>query len=89
MKLSVLVSANAEWETVKQMFPDVRVEASPFGEYFFTEVAGLRALFFHGGWGKVAAAASAQYIIDRFKPAWIVNLAHAAASKEGSIDLML
>jgi adenosylhomocysteine nucleosidase len=31
-------------------------------------------LFFHGGWGKVAAAASTQYVIDCFKPQYLINL---------------
>ena len=35
---------------------------------------GYRAVFFHGGWGKIAAAASAQYILDRWSPQLLVNL---------------
>jgi len=31
-------------------------------------------VFLHGGWGKIAAAASAQYAIDRWHPALLVNL---------------
>jgi adenosylhomocysteine nucleosidase len=31
-------------------------------------------LFFHGGWGKIAAAASAQYVIDRWQPRLLVNV---------------
>jgi len=31
-------------------------------------------LFFHGGWGKISAAASAQYVIDHFAPDLLVNL---------------
>ena len=30
--------------------------------------------FLHGGWGKIAAAASAQYAIDRWRPELLVNL---------------
>ncbi len=30
--------------------------------------------FFQGGWGKVSAAASAQYVIDHFQPDLLVNL---------------
>ena len=29
---------------------------------------------FHGGWGKIAAAASAQYVLDRWAPQLLVNL---------------
>jgi adenosylhomocysteine nucleosidase len=37
-------------------------------------VEGERVLFFHGGWGKVAAAGSTQYVIDHFHPARLINL---------------
>ena len=37
-------------------------------------VAGLVTAVFYGGWGKIAAAASAQYVIDRFAPQLLVNL---------------
>jgi adenosylhomocysteine nucleosidase len=35
---------------------------------------GYRVVFFHGGWGKIAAAASTQYVIDRWSPQLLVNL---------------
>lgn len=31
-------------------------------------------LFFHGGWGKVSAATTTQYVIDHWRPELIVNL---------------
>ncbi len=31
-------------------------------------------IFFHGGWGKIAAAASTQYVIDRWRPGLLINL---------------
>jgi len=75
MSVVVIVSANAEWESLKPMFRPAQIEHSPFGEYFFGGVAaGLRTLFFHGGWGKVAAGASTQYVIDHFKPRFLINL---------------
>ncbi|MFC2025952.1 hypothetical protein ACFLUC_02030 [Chloroflexota bacterium] len=33
-----------------------------------------RVIFFHGGWGKISAAASTQYIINRWSPDLLVNL---------------
>jgi adenosylhomocysteine nucleosidase len=71
---AVLVSATAEWEEVTRAFSDVRIEHSPYGEYFFTPVGVDSVLFFCGGWGKVAAAASTQYVIDRFHPRYLINL---------------
>jgi adenosylhomocysteine nucleosidase len=32
------------------------------------------AVFLHGGWGKIDAAASAQYAIDRWRPSLLINL---------------
>ena len=74
LRVAVLISANAEWRVVKPLFPAAAIETSPYGEYFFAGIERERVLFFHGGWGKVAAAGSTQYVIDRFHPAKLVNL---------------
>jgi adenosylhomocysteine nucleosidase len=48
-------------------------------------------LFFHGGWGKISAAASCQYVIDRWHPELLVNLGtcggFTTAIKQGMIVL--
>jgi len=59
---------------VKPLFATATIETSPYGEYFFANIERERVLFFHGGWGKVAAAASTQYVIDHFHPARLINL---------------
>lgn len=74
LKFAVLVSASAEWQVLKPLFPTARVECSTYGEYFFTGLDGNTILFQHSGWGKVSAAGSTQYVIDRFKPAHLINL---------------
>jgi adenosylhomocysteine nucleosidase len=75
LRFAVLISANAEWKVVRPLFASAAVQTSPYdGEYFFANVEGERVLFFHGGWGKVAAAGSTQYVIDHFHPARLVNL---------------
>src|SRR5436309_1830466 len=71
---AILISANAEWEAVKRIIVGCHLEPSPYGEYFWTDVADHRALFFHGGWGKVAAAGSTQYVIDHFQPTHLINI---------------
>jgi adenosylhomocysteine nucleosidase len=38
------------------------------------KVSGTPVRFFHGGWGKIAAAASTQYVIDRWQPELLINL---------------
>ena len=71
---AVLISANAEWRMVKPLFEREKFGTSPYGEYFFADIDGERVLFFQGGWGKVAAAGSTQYVIDHFHPARLINL---------------
>ena len=74
LKFAVLLSANAEWAAVKSAFGGLAIEHSPYGEYFFQGIGDERVLFFHGGLGKVAAAASTQYVIDHFRPARLINI---------------
>jgi adenosylhomocysteine nucleosidase len=73
-RVLVLISANAEWKEVKPAFPGARVEQSPYGEYFVRTLAGREAIFFHGGWGKISAAATAEHALTRWQPAWVLNL---------------
>ena len=72
----VLISANVEWQAVRGLLPGIDVQTSPYGEWFYypLESAPGPVLFFHGGWGKIAAAASTQYVLDRWQPALLVNL---------------
>ena len=74
----MLISANAEWREVRKYYPNEKINESPFGEYFVQmfPLWGRRepVLFFHGGWGKIAAASSTQYVIDRWKPRVLLNL---------------
>jgi adenosylhomocysteine nucleosidase len=72
--LAVIISANAEWEAVRLMYSRHQIRHSPYGEYFRANLGDHPALFFHGGWGKVAAAASTQYVIVHFKPENLINL---------------
>jgi adenosylhomocysteine nucleosidase len=70
MKIVVLISANAEWRSVKPLFPQATIHVSPIGEWIEAKVV----TFFHGGWGKISAAATTQYVIDHFQPDLLVNL---------------
>jgi adenosylhomocysteine nucleosidase len=85
LHFAVLVSANAEWRVVKPLFATATIETSPYGEYFFASLERERVLFFHGGWGKVAAAGSTQYVIDHFHPARLINLG-TCGGVEGRIN---
>lgn len=70
----IVISANAEWRVVREFYAACPVEAEPYGECFETCLAGRKVVFFQGGWGKIAAASSAQYAIQRWQPDLIVNL---------------
>ncbi len=74
MRVVVIISANAEWRALKATTGVVEMLTSPYGESFTQIVGGEPLIFFHGGWGKVSAAASAQYVIDRWGPELLVNL---------------
>jgi adenosylhomocysteine nucleosidase len=83
----VVVSANIEWRAIGRQFPDVITQVSPFGEWFVTTVGhdSRSVLLFHGGWGKIAAAASTQYIIQHCSPKHIVNLG-TCGGFEGQVE---
>ena len=74
VEVAILLSALSEWQTAQSLFSDTGNENSPFGDYFLTCVAEKRCVFFHGGWGKISAAASTQFVIDRWQPKLLVNL---------------
>lgn len=70
----VLISAGAEWRAFVPHFHKVQIERTPYGECFTTTIDTQQVAFLHGGWGKVAAACSTQYAIDRWQPARLINL---------------
>ena len=74
MRTVVLVSAIAEWRAVKPMFPDAKIEYFPYGECFDAVVGSYALRLFHSGWGKIASAATMQFVIDKDLPELIVNL---------------
>jgi adenosylhomocysteine nucleosidase len=85
----VVVSAETEWRVMQEFLPDVELQASPMGQWFKHDLViddeNEAVTFFHGGWGKIAAAASAQYAIDRWSPRLLVNLG-TCGGIEGEIE---
>lgn len=73
-----IVSADAEWRALREVLGAGPDGSTPFGEYIeaSTEAGDSEhsLVYFQGGWGKISAAASAQYAIDRWCPRIIVNL---------------
>ncbi len=92
MKTTVLISAIAEWNAVKPLFPNVKLRRFPFGECFDILIQDEHISFFHSGWGKIASAGSMQYVIDKYAPDLIVNLGTCGgfegAVKQGDIILV-
>jgi adenosylhomocysteine nucleosidase len=74
----VIISANAEWQAVKEILGPDEIHPTQLGEYFDLPLCvgtpHTLTRFFHGGWGKVSAAATAQAAIDRWLPDLLVNL---------------
>lgn len=85
----VIISANIEWRAVRQLVSEVRIEISPFGEFLRKSTRSGNQehslILFHGGWGKISAAASCQYAIDRWNPKLLVNLG-TCGGFEGEIE---
>ncbi|HEY1815411.1 MAG TPA: 5'-methylthioadenosine/S-adenosylhomocysteine nucleosidase [Kofleriaceae bacterium] len=74
-----MISANAEWKVVVERSPGLPIHATPYGDWLERELAGRRVIFFHGGYGKVNAAGSTQYAIDRWHPRLVLNLGTCGA----------
>ena len=85
MKTVVLISAIAEWNAVKPLFPDAKIRRFPFGECFDIQLQDERISFFHSGWGKIASAGSMQYVIGKYSPHLIVNLG-TCGGFEGQVE---
>lgn len=72
--IAVIISANSEWRAALEYLDPVSLLPNPFSEHFFSEVNEKPVVFLHGGWGKVSAAATAQYCIDTWHPEVLINL---------------
>ena len=74
----VVISADIEWREIKLLLPQNEIKTSPYGEWLDIKLdvngVGKLVTFFQGGWGKIAAAASTQYLIDHWKPDLLINL---------------
>jgi adenosylhomocysteine nucleosidase len=70
----IVISAGTEWRFVCEYYPQAEIHPSPFGGWFEIDLANRHVIFLQGGWGKISAAASAQYALDHWSPALMVNL---------------
>jgi len=74
MKVVVLISASAEWDGVKPLFPNAAIQNTPYGEAMDMILGTHAVTMVHSGWGKIASAGALQYVIDHYKPDLVVNL---------------
>jgi adenosylhomocysteine nucleosidase len=72
-----MISASAEWKAVADRYPGAT--HTPYGDFVTGTLGGERVIFFHGGYGKVNAAGSTQYAIDRWHPQLVINLGTCGA----------
>lgn len=74
IKTVILISADAEWQAVKGLFPTAEYGITPYGEWFNLLIGVETLPVMQAGWGKSASGGAAQYAIDRWQPELIVNL---------------
>ncbi len=70
----VILSAEVEWRIAAAFYQGCELKQSPLNTWFQMSLHGIPTVFFHGGWGKISAAATAQYAIDRWQPDLLINL---------------
>ena len=70
-----MISAGAEWNAIHAGAPT----HTPYGDFAFGTLGRERVIYFHGGYGKVNAAGSTQYAIDRWHPELVINLGTCGA----------
>ena len=73
-KVLVILSANAEWRAILPAISTLQPGESPYGQVYEQTSNGYGLVWFQGGWGKISAAASAQWGLDHYQPDLIVNL---------------
>jgi len=73
-KAVVLISANGEWQAVRDLFPSAEYASTPYGDWFEWQIGGETLSVMQAGWGKSASSGAAQYAIDRWQPEILVNL---------------
>ena len=86
MRTVVIVSADGEWSAVKGLVHAAAGRAESAWECFDAEIEGRAVTFVHGGWGKISAASSTQFVVDHLQPDLIVNLGTCGGLR-GRIEL--
>jgi len=89
MNIIVMISADIEWQTILELHPCAQIFQSTMEKWFIDNLDVFNhkkpVRYFHGGWGKIAAAASTQYAIDQWKPDLLINLG-TCGGIEGEVE---
>jgi len=70
----IIFSSESEWRAARKFHRAPFGDPNPYGESFAIHQGENKLIFVQGGWGKISAAASAQYAIQQWKPDLVVNL---------------
>lgn len=70
----IIFSSRSEWRAARNCRKVAFVEETPYGECFALLEGEQTTIYLQGGWGKISAAASAQYAILHWKPDLVINL---------------
>jgi len=85
MNIVVIISAIAEWNAVKEIFPNLEIMQSLYGESAKIKINEQEIKMYHSGWGKIASAGMMQYVVDNVKPDVVFNLG-TCAGFEGVVN---
>ena len=78
--LAVITATDKEEEAVRKLLPEIREEQGPAGLTFaLGELNGRPCVAVRAGIGKVNAALCTQALIDRYRPAAVINVGVAGA----------
>ncbi|MBR3117211.1 MAG: permease [Bacilli bacterium] len=77
----VVITSRMEWEELLKIYNIVqsKIEKYPYGEYFIINIYNNDVLFYRCAGRKVTAAASTQYMIDKFSLQKVVHIGSATA----------
>ena len=74
----IVLSANSEWRAARNYYREDAgmnmLASTPYGEAMQMDIEANPVVFMQGGWGKVSAAASCQYGLQRWNPRVVINL---------------
>ena len=74
MDIVIIISAISEWKATKQIFPELEITQSPYGESSKVKINEHEIKIYHSGWGKIASAGMMQYITSQDRPDVVINL---------------